>query len=134
MKKLKKKEIQRVKSPRPPETKNIPLERIARGTVTATSERLFQVKFSKKTRKKEYNKPRTEYPDLDEEEKYIKKEEFILFRKKDSLPGTYNPPSIHKEVYCIYHGDKKHLFPYKVLDLNNNLLFQENSSLEKKTE
>lgn len=122
--KLQKKEVPRLKSKRPGETKHISLERIASGTVTATSEVLFQVKFSRKTREEKYNKPKTKYPELDEEEKkYIKKEEYILFRKKDA--SEYNPPRMRMDVRCIYNGDKNNLLPYAVYDLNWNLLWKE---------
>lgn len=127
-----KEEDYREKSKRPGDTKNISLERMARGTVTASSDILFQVGFSKKTREYKYNKPKTEYPKLDEEEeKYIKgrenfeRKEYLLFRKKDSLPQTYHKPSMHSSVICIYSGDKNKLFPYKVLDMNWNLLWEE---------
>jgi hypothetical protein len=126
--KLQKKEIHRLKSKRPGETKNIPLERRARGTVTASSEILFQVKFSKKTKREQYNKPKTEYPELDEKEKkeiIVKRPEFLLFRKKDSLPEAYYKPNVGTAVQCFYRGNKDALFPYKVLDLNWNPLWEE---------
>jgi hypothetical protein len=120
----------RLKSKRTSDTKNVPLERRARGTVTASSEILFQVKFSNKTKREQYNKPKTEYPELDEEEKketIVKRPEFLLFRKKDSLPEAYHKPNVKTVVDCIYHGDKNALFPYKVLDTNRNLLWEENN-------
>ena len=122
--KLIKKEFQRVKSKRPGETKHISLERIASGTVTATSSVLFQVKFSRKTREEKYQKPKTEYPELDEEERrYVKRNEYILFRKKDS--SRYNQPGMKINVRCIYHGDKNNLLPYAVYDMNWNVLWKE---------
>jgi hypothetical protein len=95
--KLKPKEIKREKSKRPPETKHISLERIARGTVTASSEVLFQVELSKKR--------------------------YYLFRKDDS--SDYNQPKINTSIRCIYYGDKNNLFPHSIYDMNWNLLWRE---------
>jgi len=95
--KLQKKEVYRLKSKRPGETKNIPLERIARGVVTASSEVLFQVELSKKR--------------------------YETFRKEDS--SDYNQPRIKTSVRCIYNGNKNALFPYRVHDMNWNLLWKE---------
>lgn len=93
----KKPEEYRQKSKRPTETKHISLERIARGTVTATSEVLFQVELSRKRYEK--------------------------FRKEDA--SEYNQPRIKANVRCIYNGNKNSLFPYAVYDLNWNILWKE---------
>ena len=95
--KLKKRESTRIKSKRPNETKNLSLERIARGTIIATSEVLFQVELSKKR--------------------------YYLFRKEDA--SEYNQPKIKTSIRCIYHGNIKNLLPYAIYDLNWNLLWKE---------
>jgi len=97
--KLQKREVEeyRKKSKRPGETKHISLERIARGTVTATSEVLFQVELSHKR--------------------------YSLFKKEDA--SEYNQPRIKTNVRCIYNGNKNSLFPYAIYDLNWNVLWKE---------
>ena len=94
MKKLEKKkpEDYRKKSKRPSNTKNISLERIARGIVTASSEFVFQVELSHKR--------------------------YYLFKKEDA--SIYNCPSVKTSIRCIYHGHKNNLLPYAIYDLNWN--------------
>jgi hypothetical protein len=95
--KLNKKETPRLKSKRPPETKHISLERIARGKVVATSQFFFQVELSKKR--------------------------YFYFREEDA--SEYIQPRIKTSVRCIYHGHKDNLLPYAVYDLNWNLFWKE---------
>lgn len=97
--KLKKKPLEeyRKKSKRPKETQHISLERIARGTVTASSSVLFQVELSHK--------------------KYYK------FAKDDA--SEYNQPRVKTSIRCIYHGHKNNLLPYEIYDLNWNLIWKE---------
>jgi len=92
-----KKEHLRVKSKRPSETKRIGLERIARGTVTASSDFLFQVRLSG--------------------------DNYQSFYKKDAK--EYNKPELKTSVRCIYHGRKDSTFPYAVYDLNWNEFYIE---------
>jgi len=122
--KLKKKEFKRIKSKRPDETKNLPLERIARGTVEDPSALLFKVTFSRKTLEKKYN---TSEKGEESPENYYtnQKKRCLSFRKKDALPGTYKKPNEKITVRCIYHGDRKHLVPYAIYDLNWNLIWKE---------
>lgn len=94
--KLKKKEVQRQKSKRPSETKHISLERIARGTITASSPVLFQVELSKKR--------------------------YYTFAKDDAL--EYNQPNVKTSIRCIYHGHRNNLLPYAIYDLNWNLIWK----------
>jgi hypothetical protein len=95
--KLKKKEVHKLKSKRPSETKHISLERIARGMVIATSEALFQVELSHKR--------------------------YSHFKKEDA--SEYNQPRIKTSVRCIYHGNRNNLLPYAVYDLNWNVFWKE---------
>ncbi len=95
--KLKKRESIRIKSKRPSETKKIPLERIARGTVVTSSEIHFQVELSKKR--------------------------YYRFKKEDA--SDYNMPRIKASIRCIYKRDKNNLLPYAIYDLNWNLLWKE---------
>lgn len=95
--KLKKKETPRLKLKRPPETKHISLERIARGIVTATSPVLFQVELSHKR--------------------------YYTFSKDES--SEYNQPKIKTSIRCIYYGHRNNLLPYAVYDLNWNLFWKE---------
>ncbi len=95
--KLKKKEFKRIKSKRPVETQNIPLEKIARGIVVASSETHFQVELSKKR--------------------------YYRFRKEDA--SDYNMPRIKASIRCIYKRNKNNLLPYAIYDLNWNLLWKE---------
>ena len=97
--KLKKKEVYRKKSKRPGETKNLPLERIARGVVVASSEIHFQVELSKK--------------------RYYK------FKKEDA--SEYNMPRIKTSIRCFYKGGKNNPLPYVIYDLNWNLFWKENN-------
>jgi hypothetical protein len=85
------------KSQRPSGMKVLGLERIARGTATASSEVLFQVKLSGNKYKR--------------------------FSKKDAL--EYNKPELKTSVRCIYHGKKDSTFPYAVYDMNWNVLYKE---------
>ena len=95
--KLKKKEFLRKKSKRPGETKNLPLERLARGIVTASTETHFQAELSKKR--------------------------YYHFKKEDA--SKYNMPRIKTSIRCIYKGGKENLLPYAIYDLNWNLLWKE---------
>ena len=95
--KLKKREFTRRKSKRPGETKNISLERIARGIVVASSETHFQAELSKKR--------------------------YYRFKKEDA--SDYNIPRIKTSIRCIYKGNKNNLLPYAIYDLNWNLLWKE---------
>jgi len=122
--KLKERESKRIRSKRPGETKNLPLERIARGTVEDPSALLFKVTLSRKTFEKKYNTSKKE--EESPEDYYTnKKKRCLSFRKKDASPGTYKKPNEKTAVRCIYHGDRKHLVPYTIYDLNWNLLWQE---------
>ncbi len=95
--KLQKKEPEnyRKKSKRPPETKHISLERIARGIVTATSPVLFQVELSHKR--------------------------YYTFSRDDA--SEYNQPKIKTSIRCIYYGHRNNLLPHAVYDLNWNKIW-----------
>ena len=97
--KLKKKspEDYRKKSKRPAETKNISLERIARGVVTASSPVLFQVELSRKR--------------------------YHTFTKDDA--SEYNQPRLKTSIRCIYYGHRNNLLPYAIYDLNWNLIWKD---------
>lgn len=85
------------KSQRPSHTKNIPLEKIARGIITRSSEILFEAKLSKK---REY-----------------------FFRKSDA--SFYKKPNLGANIRCIYNGNKRNLFPHEIYDMKWNLLWRE---------
>ena len=95
--KLKKKEFPRKKSKRPGETKNLPLERLARGIVTASSETHFQASLSKKR--------------------------LYTFEKKDA--SEYNMPRLKTGIRCIYKRREDNFLPYAIYDLNWNVLWKE---------
>lgn len=92
-----KEEDYRKKSKKPNETKHLSLERIARGTVTASSSVLFQVELSHKR--------------------------YYLFKKEDAK--EYNQPNVKTSIRCIYNGHRNNLLPYAIYDLNWNLIWKE---------
>ena len=127
MKKLQKREIPLLKSKRPSETKGMGLERMARGTVDESSTFLFKVRFSRKISERKYSTTKTN-EELTEEERETEslekqRKRILYFRRSDSIPGKYHKPEKGTTVRCIYHGSKKHLFPYAVYDMNWNPLF-----------
>jgi hypothetical protein len=125
MAQLKPKEILKERSKRPAGTKNISLDRIARGTVEESSAFLFKVRLSKKTQEREYNSPNYNPPLTDEENLLPNKKRITLFRKQDAAPGKYKKPDKGDTVRCIYHGNRNNLLPYEVYDMNWNILWKE---------
>jgi hypothetical protein len=103
--KLQKREESKIRPRRPPEKGD--LSKISRrARVIYTSDVLFEVKFGGNDRYK--------------------------FRKEDA--EVYVKPCPNANVRCMYRGNNRETFPWKVYTLFNELIYEEKgNNLEKKT-